>query len=49
MLETRNGFEANTDQCAQWLRDAGFARVTTRHVLGPTSMVFGFKQGGRQP
>jgi hypothetical protein len=45
MLETRHGFEATTDQCAEWLRDAGFTRVTTRHVLGPTSMVFGFKPG----
>ncbi len=43
MLETREGFEATTDQCAGWLRDAGFADVTTRQVIGPTSMVFGYK------
>jgi hypothetical protein len=46
MLETREGFEAATDQCAAWLREAGFDRVTTRHVLGPTSMVYGFKNSG---
>src|SRR5262245_14793624 len=49
MLETRDGFEATTDQCAQWLRDAGFVRVTTRHVLGPTSMVLGYKPRGARP
>jgi hypothetical protein len=43
MLETREGFEATTDQCAGWLRDGGFVGVTTRHVIGPTSMVFGHK------
>ena len=43
MMETRDGFEATTDQYAGWLREAGFQRVTVRHVLGPTSMVFGFK------
>jgi hypothetical protein len=43
MLETREGFEATTHQCAGWLRDAGFADVTTREVIGPTSMVFGYK------
>jgi hypothetical protein len=43
MLETREGFEATTDQYVAWMREAGFDRVTTRHVLGPTSMVFGFK------
>ncbi|MCW2652347.1 MAG: methyltransferase [Mycobacterium sp.] len=43
MLETREGFEATTTQCAEWLRAAGFVRVTTRHLIGPTSMVFGYK------
>jgi hypothetical protein len=46
MLETREGFEATTDQYAGWLRDAGFVGVTTRHVIGPTSMVFGYKPAG---
>lgn len=49
MLETRDGFEATTEQCAQWLRDTGFLRVTTRHVLGPTSMVLGYKPRGARP
>jgi hypothetical protein len=45
MLETREGFEAKTIECADGLRAAGFTRVTTRHLVGPTSMVFGFKPG----
>ena len=45
MLETREGFEATTTQCADWLRTAGFVRVSTQHLIGPTSMVFGYKPG----
>jgi SAM-dependent methyltransferase len=43
MLETREGFEATTDECAEWFRDAGFRDVTITHLVGPTSMVYGFK------
>jgi O-methyltransferase domain/Dimerisation domain len=45
MLESRDGFESTTTECADWLRSAGFARVTTRHLVGPTSMVFGYRPG----
>lgn len=45
MLETREGFEASTDECARWFRDAGFRDVTVTHLVGPTSMVYGFKPG----
>jgi len=43
MLEARDGFEAGTPQCAEWLRRVGFTGVRTRHLIGPTSMVYGFK------
>jgi hypothetical protein len=43
MLETREGFDATTTQCTDWLRAAGFVGVTTRHLIGPTYMVFGYK------
>jgi hypothetical protein len=43
MPETREGFEATTIQCAEWLRGAGFVDVKTQHMVGPTSMVFAFK------
>ncbi|WP_330230313.1 acetylserotonin O-methyltransferase [Nocardia sp. NBC_00508] len=45
MLETREGFEATTTQCADWLRDAGFIGIKKRGLIGPTSMVFGRKPG----
>jgi precorrin-6B methylase 2 len=43
MLETQEGFEATTIQCADWLRGAGFVGVKAQHLIGPTSMVFAFK------
>jgi hypothetical protein len=43
MLEMQDGFEATITQCTDWLRAAGFVGVTTRHLIGPTSMVFGYK------
>ncbi|MFC9436473.1 methyltransferase [Nocardia sp. NPDC057030] len=45
MLEMREGFEATTTQCADWLRDAGFVNIKKRHLIGPTSMVYGRKPG----
>ena len=45
MLEMRDGFEASTAGCMDWVRDAGFERVGRTHLVGPTSMVFGFKPG----
>jgi hypothetical protein len=43
VLETREGFDATATQCTDWLRAAGFVGVTTRHLIGPISMVFGYK------
>ncbi|OBK72454.1 methyltransferase [Mycobacterium sp. 1274761.0] len=43
MLETRDGYEATTTDCAAMLRGRGFCDVTVRHLIGPTSMVYGFK------
>jgi hypothetical protein len=43
MLETRDGYEATTTECADMLADNGFSGVEVRHLVGPTSMVFGFK------
>jgi precorrin-6B methylase 2 len=44
MLETRDGYEASTQDCADMLRNNGFADVQVRHLVGPTSMVYGFKR-----
>ena len=43
MLETRNGYESTTADCADMLRANGFRRVKVRHLICPTSMVYGFK------
>lgn len=45
MLESRDGYESSTAECADMLRTGGFVRVKVRHLIGPTSMVFGFKPG----
>jgi len=45
MLETRDGFEAPLERVKAWLTDAGFTDVKSRHLVGPTSMVYGFKAG----
>lgn len=45
MMESREGYESSTAACAELLRAGGFTRVRVRHLLGPTSAVFGFKPG----
>jgi hypothetical protein len=45
MLESRDGYESSTAECADMLRTGGFVRVKVRHLVGPTSVVFGFKPG----
>jgi precorrin-6B methylase 2 len=44
MLETRAGYEATTSDCADMLRANGFDGIKVRHLIGPTSMVYGFKR-----
>ncbi len=44
MLETREGYESTTADCADMLRANGFGRVKVRHLIGPTSMVYGLKR-----
>ncbi len=43
MLETRSGYESATVDCADMFRANGFRHVKVRHLIGPTSMVFGLK------
>jgi hypothetical protein len=43
MLETRDGYESTTSDCADMLRASGFGGVKVRHLIGPTVMVYGFK------
>ncbi|WP_084436777.1 methyltransferase [Aldersonia kunmingensis] len=45
MLETREGYESSTDDCVKLLHDTGLQRIEVRHLIGPTSMVYGFRPG----
>lgn len=45
MLESREGYESSTTECAELLRGGGFEHIKVRHLIGPTSAVFGFKPG----
>lgn len=45
MMESREGYEASTAACAKLLREGGFTRIKVRHLVGPTSAVFGYKPG----
>ncbi len=45
VLESHEGYESSTGACAELLRAGGFTKVTVRHLIGPTSAVFGYKRG----
>ncbi|WP_081665128.1 methyltransferase [Mycobacterium sp. UM_CSW] len=45
MMESREGYEASTAACGEMLRAGGFTRIKVRHLVGPTSAVFGYKPG----
>lgn len=43
MLESREGYESSTADCATMLQANGFDQIKVRHLIGPTSMVYGIK------
>jgi hypothetical protein len=43
LIETPGGFDYTGADCQGWLRDAGFRDTYVEHLLGPDSMVVGFK------
>jgi SAM-dependent methyltransferase len=43
LIETRGGFDYTGADCSQWMREAGFRDVAVQHLVGPDSMVVGFK------
>lgn len=45
MLETREGYESSVAECANMFRSHGFVNIKVRHLIGPTSAVFGYKPG----
>ncbi|HEY8475782.1 MAG TPA: methyltransferase [Chloroflexota bacterium] len=43
LVETPGGFDYTGAECCAWLREAGFREAYVEHLVGPESMVVGFK------
>jgi hypothetical protein len=43
LVETPGGFDYTGADCQGWMREAGFQRTYVEHLVGPDSMVVGFK------
>ncbi len=43
LIETPGGFDYTGGDCQAWMRDAGFVATRVEPLLGPDSMVIGFK------
>jgi O-methyltransferase domain/Dimerisation domain len=43
LIETPGGFDYTGKDCSGWMRDAGFRETRVEHLIGPDSMVIGFK------
>jgi hypothetical protein len=44
VIETPGGFDYTGADCVGWMRDAGFTDCRVEHLVGPDSMVIGFKR-----
>ncbi|HEX5284445.1 MAG TPA: methyltransferase [Bryocella sp.] len=43
LIETRGGFDYTGADCIGWMKEAGFRHGRVEHLVGPESMVIGFK------
>jgi O-methyltransferase domain/Dimerisation domain len=43
LIETRGGFDYTARDCTGWMKEAGFRETQVEHLVGPDSMVIGFK------
>ena len=43
LIETRGGFDYSGADCSGWMREVGFRRTKVVPLVGPDSMVIGFK------
>jgi hypothetical protein len=43
LIETPGGFDYTGADCSHWMREAGFRDTRVEHLVGPDSMVIGFK------
>ena len=43
LIETPGGFDYTGADCIGWMKEAGFRDARVEHLVGPESMVIGFK------
>jgi hypothetical protein len=43
LIETPGGFDYTGADCSGWMRETGFRETRVEHLIGPDSMVIGFK------
>jgi hypothetical protein len=43
LIETPGGFDYTGEDCQNWMREAGFSKMRVEPLVGPDSMVIGFK------
>ncbi len=43
LIETPGGFDYTGSDCTGWMKEAGFRETQVEHLVGPDSMVIGFK------
>ena len=43
LIETPGGFDYTGADCMGWMKEAGFREARVEHLVGPESMVIGFK------
>jgi O-methyltransferase domain/Dimerisation domain len=43
LIETPGGFDYTGADCSRWMQEAGFRETRVEHLVGPDSMVIGFK------
>lgn len=43
LIETNGGYDYSGDECAGWMRQAGFSTISVHHLAGPDSMVVAIK------
>lgn len=43
LIETPGGFDYTSKDCSEWMRDAGFRKISVEHLVGPDSMIIGIK------
>jgi hypothetical protein len=43
LIETAGGFDYTGEDCQAWMREVGFSKTRVEPLVGPDSMVIGFK------